>query len=634
MINRRFLRRLGLLGLLLGLLPAVVWAQLDRYYYYRTSLKFMARGQYTSAISTINVFLSFLPDDYRGLYIRAWAKYNLEDFRGTLADLDKTVEHNPFMVEALLLRGATLNQLNAPAKAKIDLELAHEMRPNDRTILNMRGITYLLLKEYALASADFIATLQHSPHLLDTRINLGVSQLMQGDTVSAIATFEQATVSNPYSPAPYVYLARIEYSRSRCEEAMASLDEALRIDPGYASALLVKALVLHEQEKRDEALELLSKVIALSPRNSMALYNRAIILGENKQYRAALRDYESAQEISPSNVFIRYNAGLMYAQLKQPKRAIESMSAAIALFPQFARAYTMRGHLRLESGDRKGAKADLDTAQSLMQRYEQGTLDKWSDTSAQFSRLMAFENDFSSKGEVVMASAPRVVELLPIATVSLGAVQPHKEWHPVLRADSVCGAPIFSLVVPREDSTMRVDVSLFPPIQNAHALRIARAKTLYDTHEYDEAIKLLGEVPASSLFHPLATYMRAVCLVDRVRYASVTPVTLGQTEPTHDAKPDYNEPLRILGKLKSTYPNAYLDYSEGIAHFLSKNLEKAEASFDAAIAQQPQFGEAYYNRALVRLLKNAADDACLDLSRAGELGIDDAYRVISMHCKR
>ena len=127
MINRRFLRRLGLLGLLLGLLPAVVWAQLDRYYYYRTSLKFMARGQYTSAISTINVFLSFLPDDYRGLYIRAWAKYNLEDFRGTLADLDKTVEHNPFMVEALLLRGATLNQLNRPRVGPRDAA----QRPHD-----------------------------------------------------------------------------------------------------------------------------------------------------------------------------------------------------------------------------------------------------------------------------------------------------------------------------------------------------------------------------------------------------------------------------------------------------------------------------------------------------------------------
>ena len=44
-------------------------------------------------------------------------------------------------------------------------------------------------------------------------------------------------------------------------------------------------------------------------------------------------------------------------------------------------------------------------------------------------------------------------------------------------------------------------------------------------------------------------------------------------------------------------------------------------------------GNAYYNRALVLIFIKDREKGCIDLSRAGELGIKDAYSVINKYCK-
>ena len=39
-------------------------------------------------------------------------------------------------------------------------------------------------------------------------------------------------------------------------------------------------------------------------------------------------------------------------------------------------------------------------------------------------------------------------------------------------------------------------------------------------------------------------------------------------------------------------------------------------------------GEAYYNRALVQIFMKDTRKGCLDLSKAGELGIESAYDIL------
>lgn len=624
-----------LLALLLIGLSGVSSAQLNRYYYYSKTQRQFVKGEYTAAIATINVFLEHNPDDDIALYFRALCKYNLSDYRGALLDLDRTLAHKPFMVETLTLRGATQNQLDRPQKALPDIQLALELRPNDREIAYLRGITYFLLKDYKRATDDFTATLNAAPGHLDARINRGTAMLLLNDTTAALEDYRQATRTNPFSPAPYINIARILYERKQLDEALEALNEALRIEPNSHGALLIKALVQHGLGLPEQAIETLSHSLQLAPRNSLALYNRALLYTEKEEWKKALADYQNAASISPTNVFIQFNAGLLYLQLKNYPMAAESFSRAIALYPYFARAYALRAESNLALGNKAQAQHDLDSAQHLLQRHQAGELDHWSDTSANFSRLIAFEYDFSTHSSMAIPMASESTDLLPLASIHVAQKQPLTEWSPALRLNARCEAPFFALVVPTEDTIAHLDLSLFPPLNNIHAINLVRAISFAEAQDYASALLVLDSIPQHSEAYPLARLVRATTRISQIRFTPqiATPISLsGFNKPTTQTALDYSEPIEMLLRLQKAYPSPYIDYTIATAYYLSRDLKRAEHHLNLALESAPDFAPALYNRGLVRLLLQKQNLACVDLSRAGELGVDAAYRVIAKHC--
>ena len=66
---------------------------------------------------------------------------------------------------------------------------------------------------------------------------------------------------------------------------------------------------------------------------------------------------------------------------------------------------------------------------------------------------------------------------------------------------------------------------------------------------------------------------------------------------------------------------------------LQKDYAGATEYFDAALSRDPSFAEAYFNRGLCRLYLKQQQEAVLDLSKAGELGIYQAYSLIKKNNK-
>ena len=63
-----------------------------------------------------------------------------------------------------------------------------------------------------------------------------------------------------------------------------------------------------------------------------------------------------------------------------------------------------------------------------------------------------------------------------------------------------------------------------------------------------------------------------------------------------------------------------------------KLYQRAIDDYSMAIKLKPKMSEAYYNRALILLYLKENKLACKDLSKAGELGISEAYNVIKRYC--
>ena len=66
---------------------------------------------------------------------------------------------------------------------------------------------------------------------------------------------------------------------------------------------------------------------------------------------------------------------------------------------------------------------------------------------------------------------------------------------------------------------------------------------------------------------------------------------------------------------------------------LSSRLVESIESYDKAIELYPYMGDAYYNRGLVLIYLKDKEKGCIDLSRAGELGVADSYSVIAKYCE-
>ena len=101
-----------------------------------------------------------------------------------------------------------------------------------------------------------------------------------------------------------------------------------------------------------------------------------------------------------------------------------------------------------------------------------------------------------------------------------------------------------------------------------------------------------------------------------------------------EVKVDYKEPIEDLTRcidLNNKFGLAYYNR----ANFECKNKEFKKAINDYSksihLDETPQ---AYYNRGLTLLYLKETQKGCLDISKAGELGIKEAYNVIKRYCKK
>ena len=97
---------------------------------------------------------------------------------------------------------------------------------------------------------------------------------------------------------------------------------------------------------------------------------------------------------------------------------------------------------------------------------------------------------------------------------------------------------------------------------------------------------------------------------------------------------DYSEALADMESAASLLPSfPYLQFNLGNLYCLSSRFVEAIDSYDKAIKLYPWMGSAYFNRGLVLIYLKDKEKGCIDLSRAGELGVEDAYSVIGRYCE-
>jgi tetratricopeptide (TPR) repeat protein len=97
---------------------------------------------------------------------------------------------------------------------------------------------------------------------------------------------------------------------------------------------------------------------------------------------------------------------------------------------------------------------------------------------------------------------------------------------------------------------------------------------------------------------------------------------------------DYTDAIDDMKKVAELVPNLpYAYFNLGNLYCLSSEHINSIENYTKAISLYPYMGDAYFNRGLVLIYLKDKEKGCIDLSRAGELGVQDAYGVIKKYCE-
>ena len=99
------------------------------------------------------------------------------------------------------------------------------------------------------------------------------------------------------------------------------------------------------------------------------------------------------------------------------------------------------------------------------------------------------------------------------------------------------------------------------------------------------------------------------------------------------AIPDLKKAIQYYNMAMQIYPKlGFIYYNRANLYSKTQEYMKAISDYRQALEFQPNLAEAYYNRGLTLLLLQDNVAACPDLSKSGELGINNAYNVIKRFC--
>lgn len=654
----------GILLFLTLILPHEVSAQYNRNYIYWVGQQCMADNNYREAIEVLNVLLRHDAEDFDAYFLRGIAKYNMDDLVGADSDFTRAVELNPVFTGAYYYRAITRSRLGNYDDALGDFRQAIELRPDLPDPYYSRGVTRLLNQQFDKAIEDFNKYIRYEKRNVAAYINRGTSYLYLKDTLRALEDYNQAVRTNREDPEAYNRRGVLYMEQERYEEASNDFDMAIASDSSYVPGYFNRALVRSYMSRPALSLEDLDKVLELDTASTLGYFNRAIVRTEVGDYNRALEDFNTVAELAPENVLVYYNRAMIHARLGDIDAAIDDYSRAIELYPDFANAYLRRGYLRRMRHDVRGAESDERTAQRKIAEHSTRLKDPdysiYSDTTQRLDKLLSFESRLLERNFERIASTSAQtgddgLRLIPMFRFTL------------LDADSVvidrrttryATERVKAFVEGFDNDRLRLDcrtTNLEPDTLLAIDRRLAeRVRSSEETQwhllfergisqslikQYTNAVATFSEAIHLNPTNPFLYLNRATTRAEMIDF--ISSIDNSYHSITLDSDPakrlnsntsrtyNYDEAIEDINKALKLYPDfAEAYYNRANLMAISGKLPEAYEDYTKAIELEPSMGEAYYNRALVQIFMKDTRKGCLDLSKAGELGIESAYDIL------
>ncbi len=641
--------------IVLCMFAAKGYCQYNKRYFYYTAQRAMSAGDFRKAINLMSVLIETDNKNFEALFIRAIGKYNINDLAGAERDLSNAIYYNSGYAQAYQYRAIVRAMRGNYKDALKDFKSAIKLRPDFTDVYYSRGVTYFLNQQFDKAIKDFSHCLRINPEMVDAYINRGSAHLLSKDTLAALKDYDKAIEFDYRNSNVYVRRGSIYAQMKKYDLAFDNFNKAISFDTLSIPAYFNRALTNAQAFKYKEAVNDFSKVIEIDPKNSLTFFNRAILYSQIGDYKKALEDYDKVVELTPNNVLGVYNRGMLNAKLGNLVSALSDYTTAIELYPDFANAYLNRSNVKYMLEDMEGSKRDNEIAKEKIQAYksrmDQISFDKMVDTSKVMNKLLSFDMDFGNSEFEGVQGKKFDIRQLPQYRMSF-AEKPEaltlNRKYSNRSLNNLLQDYGKKLVYTNKDLNIKENVLLtkLSRPENAYSFSEAEIWKAYafegilqsSMRQYANAVDMFSRAIYA---HPHSAYLyanRAVAYSEMTEFISnidtktqklVVGVDKSQELKTSKTLYSYEQALEDINRAIEIEPNvAYFYYNRAVIKCLKGDMTGAIDDYSNALELYPNFAEALYNRGMIQLYIKETQKGFLDISRASDLNLKDAYEVL------
>lgn len=635
---------------------------------------------YVLSIQYFNQVIRLKPYLAEPYLYRAIAKIQLGDLIGAERDCSLCIENSPFLPGAYYTRGFVYRGLEEYEKAERDFTEALVLSPENRTYMLLRADVRSLQENYDGAIADIDYLLRREPQSPSLHFERGAIMMNKKDTMAALEGFSKAVEYDGQNAANWSAKGVVNSMLGRDDEALFDLSQAINLGSKWAGDYINRGILNYRQHNYRGALADYDKAISLEPQNAHIYYNRGLLRQELGDYNKAMDDYDEALRLDPNNIEIHYQRGVVNMQLKQWHAAIVDFDSLIAVYPYFLPSYYLAAQAKTSLGDTKEAfrykmkaqelesqkerlqsakqvNTDVQTAEAQPQKRDRRK--EFSNRAAQNQQTSEEEERYQSASRGAVQNRYTDVTNQPNIVLSYYAQQdPLRQtayFHysvddfnrnsplPSPLRFTVQELALTAEMVNRhfdqigflsnslegfEDDLLTGNINA-TTAQAVTMLFFARAVEFALVQDYNSAIEDCNK----AIFYATSQQERSIMYFCRAnwRYKLLEYQRISGDEISSEyLKLEFEIILRDYDQVILTSPDfAFAYYNKANILCAQRDYKAAISYYTAAINADSGFAEAYFNRGLTYIFTESNSEGLQDLSKAGELGIYQAYNLIS-----
>ncbi|MDL2244517.1 tetratricopeptide repeat protein, partial [Parabacteroides sp. OttesenSCG-928-J18] len=601
-------------------------------------------------------------------YARGIARHNQNKLAEAIEDYKKGLEYRPEDRGMLVNLSVAYIQQKEFTQAEETFEKLMAAHPRESMNYMTRGAMYIEQGDTLNALADYNKAVEMDPYYAPAYGNRGILRYQTHDLEGALADFNDAIRLDTRQSGYFINRGLVRYQMNDLRGAMADYDQVVAMDSRNLIARFNRGLLRAQVGDTNRAIEDFDVVIELEPNNFMAYYNRALLRYETGDMRGSINDLNVVLAEYPSFIDGYYTRADAKRRMNDLAGSDRDFWTAIQMEEKMSQGGTIR------SAAHTAQKKEDDPQEESQEDKTREQSDK---TIEKFNRLVVYDKEDEWQNKYQSDIRGRVqdrnvrVDLEPLFILTYyekpdpvkklvyydKTVEDfnNRQLLPRLLRITNEEAPLNEAQVAVHFNSINQLSQQIQQNPQDEAAYFARAIDYMLVQDFQEAMLDYDRVIELDPSFSMAYYNRAVVRYKQMEYEmstsansqldlSPTSMTLNSGRNQQAQTMQDQTALKSLENQRSyAHENIVRDYDKVIqlnpdfvyAWFNRGNLRCAQRDYRAAILdyneailRNPTFAEAYFNRGLARLSLGDTTQGITDLSKAGELGIINAYNII------